>query len=339
MGRKLTFGYLYDFRNPEEWRRPWAETYAEHLDFIAWTESLGFHGAWVPEHHGARDGYMPSPLIALSAIAARTKRMTIGSAIAIAPLYDPVRFAEDCAVVDIISGGRLELALAVGYRRKEFDAFGVDYASRGRRTDEFLELIRRLWAGETVTHESRHFSFRNAAVMPLPVRRIPIYIGGFSKKAMERAARYGDGFHGMTEAFPAFAEALREQGKDIGQMRMLTQSLALYVAEDTEAALEELTPHGFYMNNMYGEWLNEDAVDYDVGDGRKGFMEPMSLEAFKASRFMQVVTPEKAIGMLQKMQERTPVDHYIMMVPSGMPLSKFAKYVETFATKVMPAFL
>jgi alkanesulfonate monooxygenase SsuD/methylene tetrahydromethanopterin reductase-like flavin-dependent oxidoreductase (luciferase family) len=276
--------------------------------------------------------------VALSAIAARTKTMTLGSAIAIAPLYDPVRFAEDAAIVDLISQGRLELALAVGYRRKEFDAFGVDYASRGRRTDDFLDIVRRLWAGETVSREGPHFTFRNASIMPLPAHRIPIHIGGFSKKAMERAATYGDGFHGMTEGFPALYEALQAHGKDPAEMRMLTQSLSLYVADDTEAALEELTPHGFYMNNMYGLWLNEDVIHYDVGGGGKGFMEPMTLEAFKASRFMQVVTPEKAISMLQRMQQRTPVDHYIMMVPSGMPLAKFAKYVQTFADKVMPAF-
>src|SRR3546814_816672 len=84
---KLTFGYLSDFRNPAQWRRPWAELYADILDFAAHTETLGFDGAWVPEHHGADDGYMPSPLVALAAIAARTKTIKLGSAIALAPLY------------------------------------------------------------------------------------------------------------------------------------------------------------------------------------------------------------------------------------------------------------
>ena len=112
---KLTFGYLYDFRNPAPWRRPWAGLYAAILDFAAYTETLGFHGAWVPEHHAADDGYMPSPLVALAAIAARTKRMKLGSGIALAPLYHPVRFAEECAVLDHLSGGRLEMAVAIGY--------------------------------------------------------------------------------------------------------------------------------------------------------------------------------------------------------------------------------
>jgi alkanesulfonate monooxygenase SsuD/methylene tetrahydromethanopterin reductase-like flavin-dependent oxidoreductase (luciferase family) len=141
--KKLTFGYLYDFRNPTQWRRPWGELYAETLDLIALTEQLGFEGVWVPEHHNSEDGYLPSPLSMLGAIAARTKRMKLGTAIALAPLYHPVRFAEDCAVLDILSQGRLEMAVAVGYRRRETDALGVPFNSRGTRTDEFIQIVRR----------------------------------------------------------------------------------------------------------------------------------------------------------------------------------------------------
>jgi len=100
----------------------------------------------------------PSPLVALAAIAARTKTIKLGSAIALAPLYHPVRFAEECAVLDILSNGRLEMALAVGYRRREAEAYGVDFSSRGRRTDEFLDIVRKLWAGETLSCQGKHFA-------------------------------------------------------------------------------------------------------------------------------------------------------------------------------------
>ena len=119
MSGKLTFGYIYDFRNPPQWHRPSEQLYAEMLDLIAWSESAGFAEAWIPEHHIASDGYMPSPLIAMAAIAARTSKIRIGSGIALAPLYNPVRFATDCAVLDIIAGGRIDLGLAIGYRRRE----------------------------------------------------------------------------------------------------------------------------------------------------------------------------------------------------------------------------
>lgn len=107
---RLTFGYLYDFRNPPQWERRPADLYAEILEFISWSETAGFAGAWVPEHHGAQDGYMPAPNVALAAIAARTSKIRLGSAIALAPLYHPVRFAEECAVLDILSDGRLEMS-------------------------------------------------------------------------------------------------------------------------------------------------------------------------------------------------------------------------------------
>jgi alkanesulfonate monooxygenase SsuD/methylene tetrahydromethanopterin reductase-like flavin-dependent oxidoreductase (luciferase family) len=85
--KKLTFGYLYDFRNPQQWRRPWADLYAQTLEFITWTESIGFEGAWVPEHHGSEDGYAPSPLVTLAAIAARTKTIKLGSAMSWRPTF------------------------------------------------------------------------------------------------------------------------------------------------------------------------------------------------------------------------------------------------------------
>ncbi|HTZ78027.1 MAG TPA: LLM class flavin-dependent oxidoreductase, partial [Stellaceae bacterium] len=170
MKRKLTFGYLCDFRNPSQWHRPWPDLYAETLEFIRWSESVGFEGAWVPEHHGAQDGYVPAPLLVLAAIAARTSTIRLGSAIALAPLYHPVRFAEECAILDILSNGRLEMAVAIGYRRREGEAYGVDFSTRGRRTDEFLEIVRRLWAGESFSFEGKHFRLQNASIAPTPPR-------------------------------------------------------------------------------------------------------------------------------------------------------------------------
>ncbi len=238
MSKKLTFGYLYDFRNPPQFYRPWPEVYAETLDFIPWTESIGFDAAWVPEHHGADDGYLPSPLVMLAAIAARTKTLRMGSAIALAPLYHPVRFAEECAVLDILSNGRIEMAVAIGYRRREADAYGVDFTKRGSRTDEFLEIVTRLWAGETVTFEGRHFNIKNAAIVPTPPRgRVPLYLGGFNEKALERTAKFGDGYFGNEEVCDLYIEKLRAAGKDPAEARVLIQGLFVLVAHDAAKAM------------------------------------------------------------------------------------------------------
>ncbi len=335
MPPRLSFGYLYDFRNPAQWRRPWSVVYSEILDFIVHTEYLGFEGAWVPEHHGADDGYMPAPVAALAAIAARTSRIRLGSAIALAPLYHPVRFAEECAVLDILSGGRLEMALAIGYRRREAEAFGVDFSKRGARFDEFLEIARRLWAGERVTFAGKHYTVTEAAIMPPPPRgHIPLYIGGFSDKALARVARHADGYFGNEDVCSLYSDKLRQEGKDPAEARIRIQGLFLTVARDPGAAMHELAPYFHHVNNTYGEWLNEDkAIGIDAPQLR-----PMDLEAFKASGILTILTPEQAVDHFKSMQARIPVEHFMMMLPPGLPPKRFVPYAELFAAEVAPAF-
>lgn len=331
--RKLTFGYLYDFRNPAQWQRPWDRLYAETLDVIAWTEQAGFGGAWVPEHHLATDGYMPSPLVVLAAMAARTSRLAIGSAIALGPLYNPVRFAEDCAVLDILAGGRLEIGLAIGYRRREAAAMGVDFGKRGKLFDEWLEIVTRLWAGETVDYAGDHFALTGAKTLPpAPRGRIPLYIGGFADKAMARVARYGDGYIGAEEVCEAYVAKLAEEGKDPASAKVRLTSLFLCAADDPEAAMEELAPHFHHVNNSYGEWFNE-----NKGGGGQG-LRPMSLEAFKTSGQLQIITPDAAIALFRAKQAAMPLEHVIMSLPAGLQPERFVHYAQLFADKVMPSF-
>jgi alkanesulfonate monooxygenase SsuD/methylene tetrahydromethanopterin reductase-like flavin-dependent oxidoreductase (luciferase family) len=335
--RRLTFGYLYDFRNPSPWHRPWADLYAETLDFITWSESVGFEGAWVPEHHGAEDGYVPSPLVVLAAIAARTRTIKLGSAIALAPLYHPVRFAEECAVVDILSNGRLEMAVAVGYRRREADAYGVDFSSRGSRTDEFLEIVRRLWSGETFSYAGRHFTLKNASIIPTPSRgHIPLYLGGFSDKALVRTAKYGDGYFGNEEVCDLYLEKLRACGKDPATARIRIQGLFVVVANDPEKAMHELAPYFHHVNNAYGQWLSEDRGSTGLGDS--ALLRPMTLEAFRSSGILRILTPSQAIELFNRMLAKAPVEHFMMMMPPGLAPAKFSEYAQVFAREVIPAF-
>lgn len=334
MSGSVSFGYIYDFRNPPQWHRPWHELYGEILDVIAWSEEAGFAGAWIPEHHLADDGYMPSPLVALAAIANRTKRMKIGSGIALAPLYNPVRFAQDCAVLDILAGGRLEMGLAIGYRRREAAAFGIDFSKRGKIFDEWLQVVTRLWAGETVDFQGLQFSFEGAKLMPpAPRGRIPLCIGGFADKAIERVARYADAYLGSGEVCDLYIEKLRQQGKDPSQARVRVTELFIAVAHDPEQAMEELAPHFHHVNNSYGEWALEDkALGVDEG------MKPMTLEEFKKSGALQIMTPEAAIALFRSWQERMPLEHVTMMMPPGLPAERFVHYADIFAKEVIPAF-
>lgn len=333
----MTFGYLHDFRNPPQFHRPWAEHYGEILDLFTHIEGLGFAAGWVPEHHVAEDGYMPSPIVALTAIAARTKTLRLGSSVALAPFYHPVRFAEDCAVADIVSGGRFEMTLGLGYRQAEADSYGLNFKARASRTNEFLEIVRRLWAGERFSYEGKHFQLKDSWIMPPPVRgHIPLYVGGLGEKGLERVAKYGDAYFGNIDACDLYLQKLQEAGKDPASARMLVGNLFMAVSEDPERALEELAPYFYHVNTVYSEWNLEveKSRQVDMAD----FPRPMTLEEFKTGGLLKVMTPDEAIAFIAGMRERAPIEHLMMLVPPGLPLKKFAPYAELFAKKVIPAF-
>jgi alkanesulfonate monooxygenase SsuD/methylene tetrahydromethanopterin reductase-like flavin-dependent oxidoreductase (luciferase family) len=337
VAKDLTFGLLYDLRNPQPWRKPWANLYSETLEFIAWTEALGFDGAWIPEHHVAEDGYASSPLTALAAVAARTRRMKLGTGVALAPFYHPVRFAEDTAMLDVISNGRLEIGLALGYRRRETDAYGIEFSTRPSRMDEFLQIVRSLWSGDPLSFEGRHFKLKNACIAPPPPRgHIPLFVGAYSEKAMTRVAKYGDGYLGAVELYETYAAKLRECGREPSAGRFYQASLPLVVAHDPEKAMHELAPCYHYVSNMYGVWLHEDGYDdrVQVTEAPR----TLSLEEFKASGLLHVLTPPQAIEFFTAMRAKAPVEHVTLAVPPGLPLSAFAPYAEVFANEVIPAF-
>ncbi len=334
MPSPVRFGYGFDLRNPGKWQRPWANLYAEHLDFINWTETLGFEAVWLAEHHGIDDGYLPSPLMFGAAVAARTRKVRISTGVGLAPFYHPVRLAEDLAVLDVISGGRAELALGIGYLKFEADAYGFNSGDRGQISDEVLEVLKHLWRGETVTFEGKFHHIRNARIRPLPVQQpgIPLFIGGVAQPGFRRAARFGDGFIGPVEFYPAYLQEVRALGKPEKDARMVSMSYSdmwLVVSEDPEKTVNEVAPHAFYQINSYAEW--QENKMWQV-------FQKMDLEAFKKSGVMKIMTPDEAIAYIRSRIEAAPIEAFCMQAPAGLPLSKLAEHAELFAKKVMPAF-
>jgi alkanesulfonate monooxygenase SsuD/methylene tetrahydromethanopterin reductase-like flavin-dependent oxidoreductase (luciferase family) len=339
MTTKINFGHYYDFRNPARWRRPWAEFYAELLDFICYTETLGFGGAWFSEHHMAEDGYIPSPLVVASAVAARTKHLVLGTSIAIAPLYHPVRFAEDCAIIDIISNGRFQVAVGSGYRQRELAAYGADFSARGAYVDEFVQIVRRLWDGETVTHRGQHFNLDSAFIMPRPVQdHLPLFIGGYNKRAFRRAARYGDGYLGSLECYPAYMEQVRACGTELARARFGEIGFSLYVSRDPEKMFNEIAEHSLYTNNSTASWMNEGKAGGVFATEVRS--DPMDMETFRRQGLLKVMTPDQAIDYIRARLKVAPIENFFTNAPpAGYPLSKFAESAELFAKEVIPAFI
>src|SRR5689334_17028474 len=155
-------GIRYDLRVPPFATTTHAEMYAACLDQCAWADEHGFDFATVSEHHGVEDGYLPAPVTLAAAIAGRTRQMAISIAAVLIPLHDPVRLAEELAVLALASGGRVSVVAGLGYRPDEFEMAGVDRKARGRLTEEYVDVLRKAWTGEP-------FEWRGRMVRVTPV--------------------------------------------------------------------------------------------------------------------------------------------------------------------------
>jgi probable F420-dependent oxidoreductase len=214
---------LFTGQIPEGADRTFAQEYREIVELGRLAETLGFDSLWVSEHHGSSDGYLPSLLPMLAALASATERVQLGTGVMLTPFHHPLRLAEDAAAVDQLSDGRLILGLGLGWRDEEFRMFDVPVRKRVGRTSETVEILRKAWTGERFSHQGRSFSFDRVLVTPPPAQEggPPIYLGGFVEEAVRRAGRLGDGYirsrGGLEDAKEALAwaeEGARNAGKD-----------------------------------------------------------------------------------------------------------------------------
>jgi len=178
-------------------------------------ESAGFEGALLSEHLFVPDAYaarypyseggkpdfdarspFPDPWVTMTAMAAGTSRLRFATMVYILPLHHPLEVAKAVGTASLFSGGRIVLGAGSGWMREEFEVLGVDFATRGKRFDECIEILRRVWRGGMVEYHGEIFSFDRLQMSPTPPHPIPIYIGGASKPALRRAARIGDGWLG-----------------------------------------------------------------------------------------------------------------------------------------------
>lgn len=257
----LKFGLWYSFRNPAQWQIDYADLYAAHVRQIAWAETIGYDDVWLTEHHFCDDGHAPSILPLAAAVAATTEQIRIGTSVLLLPLHDAVRVAEDGATIDILARGRFELGVGIGYRPQEFDGLGFDTADRAGRTDEGLEIIRRLWDGETVDYDGVHYQIRSAELQPPPVQkpRPPLWVGGFAPAVPKRAARLGDGYIGtgeMADQAKIFIEEWQRLGR-VGQGRLAGGHFWLIVSNNPDATFADVAPHVLYQIEMYNVRLGE----------------------------------------------------------------------------------
>lgn len=331
----MNFGVWYDLRNPPRWRRRYAEIYREALEQAVWAEEAGFESVQVSEHHVTDEGYLPSVFPFLAAIAARTSTISLGSAVLLAPLHHPLRFAEDAAFVDQLSGGRLELGLGLGYRRDEFRALGVPRKERGTRTEELIEVARKAWAGEPFSHEGEHWRFTDVSVGPTPVRPggVPLWLGGATEQAAQRAGRLGCHFmpdaYMPVEHYATYRQALAEAGHDPGAFRTAINP-TVYVAEDSQQAWDDVKDHVLYQFNRYREWFAAG------GDAPAATVDHP--DELPRDRYL-IGTPDEVSAKIEALHAREPFHRLFFWVRlPGLSQELSQRSLELFASEVMPRF-
>jgi probable F420-dependent oxidoreductase len=316
--------------------------YADTLELARLAERSGFDSFWLAEHHGATDGYIPALLPFLSAVAASTERLEVGTGVLLAPLHDPIRIAEDAAVLDNISGGRLNLGMGLGWVPEEYRMFGRPMKGRGRRLEEFVEVLRLAWSGEPFTFEGRAFSYDDVLVRPKPARPIPIWLGGGSPPALERAARLGDGHFPTSTGAPADGLVrakemmeLRERLGVEGPYRF-GMFIPIGIGSDPDEGWANIRDGLLHTRGSYAMW----------GQGKRD----VSTAREEAAAWEDAVrsaticgSPEQILDVLGPMKRELDglgLEEYFIsaiLATPGTPQQRAVESIERYASEIIPA--
>ncbi|MGH7124107.1 MAG: LLM class flavin-dependent oxidoreductase [Stellaceae bacterium] len=205
---------------------------ADILDETVYADELGYHSAWIGEHHFNSLGVLSCPDLVLAHAAARTKKIRLAPAVTVLPLHNPIRVAEQWATLDLLSGGRVDWAAGRGYDKREYEPFGVSFEENQAIFEEGMALVQRLWSsgGERISHHGKYHRFDDVRITPQPIQKpIPTYVGSFSKPSIELAARLGCGvvvapfaaamtFGGLKQVAELYHECCRKAGTKPGRL-------------------------------------------------------------------------------------------------------------------------
>ena len=318
----MRVGIYLDLRNPPQWQRPWAEHYRRALELCEEADRLGAGSVWLSEHHLFEDGYLPQPLTFAAAVAARTSRVRIGTAVLLAALRQPVQIVEETTVVDLLSDGRIELGMGAGYRVPEYAAFGLDLGDRYALVEDRIREVTRL--------------FRERTVTPPPVQDpVPLWGGFQGPRGARLAGRLGMNLLTLDRRLLGpYVEGLEEGGFPAGSARM-GGVVNLVLADDPEAVWPRVAPHLSYQWDSYNRYMVE-GTDQPVP-------KPIDPERWRAPgrdgappRF-QVLTADDAARALRERTDGLPVEHvYLWASIAGMPDDLVERHVELVAGTLAP---
>lgn len=368
----MNFGLYHALRNPERWARPFPVLYQEIIEQTTFSEQCGWGSVWLMEHHFVEDGYVPGLMPVLAALAMRTSTLKLGTFLLNLNFQHPVRMAEDAAIVDILSNGRLEMRVAPGYAVHEYEGFGIKWEDRGALFEEQLQVMLNCWNEKNFSFDGRFYSLSNVACTPKPVQ-VPhpkLYYGSWTRYSMKRfvkffcqdrgfdgglsvpsvGARAGDmawdltddaddGFAGSPLAYDRteLAAEFERHGVDLADVedRIYTGSTAMmwmHVCDDPDEGWEQIKDHAEHLYRIYRAWTIE-----------AGKREPFHTNVWSDDpRAHFVVGPpelcaEKIEGYLARFARRP--DYFLLgMHLPGMRHELVMSSIERFSEGVLPHF-
>ncbi len=263
-------GLCYDFRNPPDSGLSHASLYAAVLDQIAWADAAGFDLIWFTEHHFVDDGYLPSWVPVAAAAAARTRRVRFSSDICLLPFNNPVRLAEDLAVLDNLSNGRAEVGIGLGYAPHEFKGFGMPVSHRVSLAEEGLEVLQRCFSGERFSFKGKRYEFNDVVITPGYVQPggPPLWIAAMSAAGARRAARFRAHLlpQGQrAESLDAWHDALLSDGRDPGDHR-IGIIRGVLVTDDVDAEWPLVRQAERYRMKLYQRFFEESGEGFGQGE-------------------------------------------------------------------------
>ena len=321
------------------------EVYARGIEQAQAAETLGFRNVWLGEHHFSTYGYLSRPLQLATYIAAKTKRLRVGTAVIVVPLHHPLLVAEEIAMLDILSGGRADVGLGRGYQRYEFERFGLKLDSDGVRWDESLDVLLKALEGKSFSYAGKLFNIPETSVYPTPVQKPypPIWITAQSQYSIEAAVRRG--FNVLTGGFGVPIERLAEFGQFFNkvvaetgpaQRPLVGVQRAVYVTKDAADAREAAEQARWNMRvtlslrNYYERVENGNAIPIPAR------AEPSIDDLL--DRYLIIGTPETCIRQIKRVQELVGISHFNCSFWFGdMDQDRVLRSMELFSREVMPA--
>jgi len=267
--QSLRFGVMYDCRHVPGGDTSMTDVYSATIEQSVLADELGFDHVWFSEHHFLEDGYLPAFQPLAGAIAARTKNIRISNDIALLPLYHPVRLAEELAVLDHISNGRMEFGIGMGYVPKEFEAFGIPLPNRVSMTDEAIEILRLAWSDEPFSFSGKRYELSDINVYPKPVQSggPPLWIAAMKEAGALRAARFGTNLLPQgrrDEVLDPWRDAVRADGRDPDDYRVgIVRSV--YVTDDRDRDWPIIREAERFRMGVYGTFMAETPDEYGWG--------------------------------------------------------------------------